>query len=272
MVKGSSVGRGGGAFSRSALVCLCACNDPIPPAPYGMLRVPSDEDEEEEGSWEISSDDSESAAASGEGEAGDGDGDGDGESAASEETGDVEVSCEIGFSSLVLGENAFDTRVESYGDYACETELTITVLGGQVCMQDDLEGGYFYTIESLAFADVEPQSCDDISIGLMEFRIVDVGEGTDVRVPQAGGPMQGQQAIVILASAYGSAPGLGDFPPTIPLPFEGLLPEGEVLFEPGQTTVSFDDPDALIVSGEIDLGLTVQIDFVGFVGSVTLAT
>ena len=269
MVKGSWVGRRGGALSCFALVGLSACSDPIPPAPYGMVPVPS-ADDEDDGGWEISSDDGESAAASGEAEAGDGDGDG--ESAASEETGEVEVSCEIGFSSLVLGENAFDTRVESYGDYACETELTITVLGGQVCMQDDLEGGYFYTIESLEFADVEPQSCDDISIGLMDFRIVDVGEGTDVRVPQAGGPMQGQQAIVILASAYGSAPGLGDFPPTIPVPFEGLLPEGEVLFEPGQTTVSFDEPDALIVSGEIDLGLMVQIDFVGFVGSVTLAT
>jgi hypothetical protein len=94
----------------------------------------------------------------------------------------------------------------------------------------------------------------------------------EVVVPQAGGTMVGNQSIEVLGDVEGDALGMPIGPIALMM-FSGVLPEGDVGFGAGDTTVTYADDSTVIATAmpEVVPGVMVTVTLTGLDGSLTFA-
>ncbi|MCX4245070.1 hypothetical protein [Paraliomyxa miuraensis] len=162
------------------------------------------------------------------------------------------------------------TNLSVQGIVSCNMDITITITGGAICAVDDGAGGYFYTVESMTMEDIPPMPCGLASVALTNVSIVNTGDGMEVVVPQAGGAMTGNQSVDVLGDVEGMSP-LGPIGPAPLMDFSGVLPEGDVEFGGGDTTVTYADNSTVIATAmpEVAPGVVVTVTLTGLDGSVT---
>ncbi len=190
-------------------------------------------------------------------------------------TGGV-VGCDEGagmsFTMLTSADNDMVTNLDVAGLVACNQDITITATGGTVCAIDNGDGDFFYTVETIALADVPPLTCGLAQVGLTNMSISNIGDGTEVVVPMGGGAMTGNQSIEVLGDVEGTALGMpiGPVPLTM---FEGVLPEGDASFGASDTTMTYADDATVIATAmpEVVPGTMVTITLTGLNGSLTFA-
>ncbi|MCH9687138.1 MAG: hypothetical protein K0V04_37225 [Deltaproteobacteria bacterium] len=178
----------------------------------------------------------------------------------------------MSFSMLTSTENDLLTNLDVAGLVSCNLEITITATGGTVCAVDDGAGGFDYTVETIALMDVPPVTCGLAEVGLTNLSIQNTGDGMEVTVPQAGGPMAGNQSISVLGDVEGTALNMPVGPVAL-TDFNGVLPEGDVEFGGGDTTVTYADNSTVIATSmpEVIPGVAVTVTLTGLTGSLTFA-
>lgn len=187
-------------------------------------------------------------------------------------TGDPPVDCAgMSFATLTSVDNDMTTNLDVASFFVnCNLDIMLGVTGGTICVVDDGAGDYFYTVETLALEDVPPVDCGGAMVGLTNLSIVNTGDGTEVVVPQDGGTMAGNQSIDVLGDVEGTALGM-DIATTL-MDFSGVLPEGEVEFAAGNTTVTYADDATVIATAMPELmGITITVTLTGLTGSLTFA-
>ncbi len=178
----------------------------------------------------------------------------------------------MSFDMLTSADNDLVTNLDVAGVVNCNQDITITATGGTVCAIDDGAGGYFYTVETIALEDVPPVTCGAAEVGITNMSIVNLGDGMEVVVPQAGGAMTGNQSVQVQGDVSGTA--LGNQLPATPLmDFDGVLPEGDAAFGGADTTVSWADDMTVVATAmpEVIPGISVTVTLTGLDGSLTFA-
>ncbi len=174
------------------------------------------------------------------------------------------------WSTLVPGSNTLVTDLNVNHTFVkCDHTLSLQVTGGTVCAADDGSGGLYYRVESLNLADVPPMACTALAnVGLSNVSLVTGGNGTEVVIDKLGGTMVGNQPVAINGDVSGTA--LGS-PIDEPLSdFTGMLPEGDVAFDNGDTTVSYDDDQTTLGTAAPEVsGQVITITLKGLTGSLT---
>lgn len=182
------------------------------------------------------------------------------------------------WSTLLPGNNELATTLTVSGTLNCEHKLALKATGGSVCAADDGSGGFHFTVESVSVEDIPALKCGtgilSADVGLQGVSLVNGGNRMEVVVGKLGGPMAGNQTVLV----NGSVVGVAMNNPIGPLAldnFSGALPEGDVSFGADDTTVTYDDANTVVgtASPQVDVGfpVTVNIELKGMKGSLTFA-
>lgn len=188
-------------------------------------------------------------------------------------TGDPPGECTgMSFSMLTSMDNDMTTNLDVAGLVSCNMDITLTATGGTICAVDDGAGGFFYTVETIALEDVPPVMCGLATVGLTNLSIINTGDYMEVVVDQGGGTTMGNQSIDVLGDVEGMALGMPVGPAPL-MDFSGMLPEGEVEFGAGDTTVTYADNGTVIATAmpEVAPGVMVTVTLTGLEGSLTFA-
>lgn len=187
-------------------------------------------------------------------------------------SGGAVVCMGMSFDMLTSVDNDLITNLDVSGVVSCNQDITVTATGGTACVTDDGAGGYYYTVESIELMDVPPIDCGAATVGIDNMGIVNLGDGMEVVVPQAGGAMVGNQSVQVQGDVSGMALG-NPLPPTPLMDFNGVLPEGDAQFGATDTTMTYADDMTVIATAmpEVVMGITVTVTLTGLDGSITLA-
>ncbi len=185
-------------------------------------------------------------------------------------TGEPVACAGMSFSTLTSTDNDLVTNLTVEGIVSCDLDISITATGGTICAVDDGAGNYLYTVETITLEDVPPLQCGLLAmVGLSNLSIANLGDGTEVLVPQAGGAAVGNQPIVVLGDVEGTAIGM-PIGPTPLADFSGVLPEGVVAFGADDTTVTYADTSTLVATATPEVsGQEVTVTLTGLTGSLT---
>jgi hypothetical protein len=262
-----------GPLAATVLLSLPACGGDEEPTDTGMndTTATGTGDSSGDGDGTTSADTGDTTSGDGDGTTGDGDGttgDGDGTSG----DGDGDCAGGMSFSMLTSTNNDLVSNLDVAGLVSCNMDITITATGGTICTVDDGNGGYYYTVETIALTDVPPMTCGLADVGLSNISINNIGNYMEVVVPQASGSMTGNQSVTISGDVEGTALG-NPIGPTPVEDFNGVLPEGGVLFGAGDTTVTYSDNSTVVATAmpEVAAGISVTITLTGLNGSLTFA-
>ena len=186
--------------------------------------------------------------------------------------GGLDCSAGMSFDMLTSVNNDLVTNLDVAGIVSCNQDITITATGGTVCVVDDGAGGYYYTVDTIALEDVPPITCGLAEVGIDNMSIVNLGDGMEVVVPQAGGAMTGNQSVQVQGDVSGTALGM-PLPPTPLMDFDGVLPEGDAAFGASDTTATWADDTTVVATAmpEVVMGITVTVTLTGLDGSLTFA-
>ena len=150
--------------------------------------------------------------------------------------------------------------------------LPLEATGGTVCFASDGADGAYYTVETVGLENIGPLSCGIAEVSLLNVSLANAGDGTEVVIGKLGGAMTGNQTIAVNGDVSGTA--FGQNIDAALSDFTGVLPEGEVAFGVGDTTVTYDDSSTEVATASPDFDTpigsrSVTITLTGLRGSLT---
>jgi len=185
----------------------------------------------------------------------------------------VPVGCTgMSFATLTSADNDMLTNFTVDGVTSCDLDITITATGGTICVADDGAGGSYHTVEAIEFMDVPPMECGIAQVELLNLSIQNTGDLMEVVVPVDGGAMMGNQSTTVVVDVAVRSD-VGNLVPTPVADFDGSLPQGEVAFGDGDTTLTYVAEDTVVATTvfEVAPGFEVTMTLTGLDGSLTFA-